>query len=221
MPQNFDYYGADGENGNIDVNAGSMLVIAINTVNASVNWADYDWNGDNEVEQIYFIYAGGGQATGAGSKQTITIAIDNISNFVGAQMDIELPAGVTIASESGVVSHDFISGTVNSKHRVLLSSLDNETFSNEELVTLNVEVSGDYKGGSVLISNAIFSDAEGKQYILGGAETGEATGIVELTLGEKVANKIFSVGGQLLDGMKKGINIIMNADGTTKKVLKK
>lgn len=67
MPQNFDYYGADGENGNIDVNAGSMLVTAINTVNASVNWADYDWNGDNEVEQIYFIYAGGGQATGAGS----------------------------------------------------------------------------------------------------------------------------------------------------------
>lgn len=191
---------------------GEFTGIAENGIKARINSRITEQSADSQLDV---------KATGAGSKQTITIAIDNISNFVGAQMDIELPAGVTIASESGVVSHDFISGTVNSKHRVLLSSLDNETFSNEELVTLNVEVSGDYKGGSVLISNAIFSDAEGKQYILGGAETGEATGIVELTLGEKVANKIFSVGGQLLDGMKKGINIIMNADGTTKKVLKK
>lgn len=191
---------------------GEFTGVAENGIKARINSRITEQSADSQLDV---------KATGSGSKQTITIAIDNISNFVGAQMDIELPAGVTIASESGVVSHDFISGTVNSKHRVLLSSLDNETFSNEELVTLNVEVSGDYKGGSVLISNAIFSDAEGKQYILGGAETGEATGIVELTLGEKVANKIFSVGGQLLDGMKKGINIIMNADGTTKKVLKK
>ncbi|MDO5482306.1 MAG: hypothetical protein Q4F47_04630 [Bacteroidaceae bacterium] len=191
---------------------GEFTGIAENGIKARINSRITEQSADSQLDV---------KATGSGSKQTITIAIDNISNFVGAQMDIELPAGVTIASESGVVSHDFISGTVNSKHRVLLSSLDNETFSNEELVTLNVEVSGDYKGGSVLISNAIFSDAEGKQYILGGAETGEATGIVELTLGEKVANKIFSVGGQLLDGMKKGINIIMNTDGTTKKVLKK
>lgn len=222
-PTDTRYLSAD-VNGDGDVNIADVIQIANkimtgeftgiveNGIKARINSRITEQSADSQLDV---------KATGSGSKQTITIAIDNISNFVGAQMDIELPAGVTIASESGVVSHDFISGTVNSKHRVLLSSLDNETFSNEELVTLNVEVSGDYKGGSVLISNAIFSDAEGKQYILGGAETGEATGIVELTLGEKVANKIFSVGGQLLDGMKKGINIIMNTDGTTKKVLKK
>lgn len=67
MSSDHTYYGQDGANGDIDVNIGSMLISAINMVDNQVNWADYDWNGDNEVEQIYFIYAGGGQATGAGA----------------------------------------------------------------------------------------------------------------------------------------------------------
>ena len=67
MPSGYEYYGADDANGSIDKNIGSMLISAVNMVDAQVNWADYDWNGDNEVEQVYFIYAGGGQATGAGS----------------------------------------------------------------------------------------------------------------------------------------------------------
>ena len=67
MLDSYAFYGQDGSNGDIDVNVGSMLVSAINMVSDQVNWADYDWNGDNEVEQVYFIYAGGGQATGAGS----------------------------------------------------------------------------------------------------------------------------------------------------------
>lgn len=32
--------------------------------NPHLNWADYDWNGDGEVENLYIIYAGYGQATG-------------------------------------------------------------------------------------------------------------------------------------------------------------
>ena len=67
MLDGYAYYGQDGSNGDIDINVGSMLVSAINMVSDQVNWADYDWDGDNEVEQVYFIYAGGGQATGAGS----------------------------------------------------------------------------------------------------------------------------------------------------------
>ena len=67
MLNDYSYYGADDSNGNIDINVGSMLVSAINMIDGQVNWADYDWNGDDEVEQVYFIYAGGGQATGAGS----------------------------------------------------------------------------------------------------------------------------------------------------------
>lgn len=67
MMDGYAYYGQDDAHGNIDVNVGSMLVSAINMVSDQVDWSDYDWNDDNEVEQVYFIYAGGGQATGAGS----------------------------------------------------------------------------------------------------------------------------------------------------------
>ncbi len=67
MLDGYAFYGQDGSNGDIDVNVGSMLVSAISMVSDQLNWADYDWDGDNEVEQVYFIYAGGGQATGAGS----------------------------------------------------------------------------------------------------------------------------------------------------------
>lgn len=67
MMDGYAFYGADGDDGSIDVNVGSMLVSAINMVVDEVNWSDYDWNGDNEVEQVYFIYAGRGQATGGGN----------------------------------------------------------------------------------------------------------------------------------------------------------
>lgn len=66
MPNGYDYYGADSE-GNTDVNIGKMITTAINMADSQVKWSDYDWDGDGEVDQIYFLYAGGGQATGAGA----------------------------------------------------------------------------------------------------------------------------------------------------------
>ncbi len=63
MSKNSEYYGKDADDGSIDVNLGEMLLAAINMVNNQVTWSDYDWNNDGEVEQVYFIYAGGGQAT--------------------------------------------------------------------------------------------------------------------------------------------------------------
>ncbi len=61
----YEYYGAD-EGGTQDANLGDMLRQAIAKVDNQVTWSDYDWDDDGEVEQIYYIYAGGGQATGAG-----------------------------------------------------------------------------------------------------------------------------------------------------------
>lgn len=160
-------------------------------------------------------------ATGSGMRQTINIAIADVKDFVGAQMDIVLPAGVTVVGENGVSGHDFISGDVDGAHRVLLSSLEGEVFGSNNLVTIEVEVSSDFKGGAVEVKNAKFSDVNGKLYTIGNISGGEATGITELTLGEKVISKVYSVGGQLMNGLKKGINIIVNSDGTTKKIYNK
>ncbi len=65
MARGYDYYGADTDD-DVDVNVGEMLVSAINMADSHVTWSDYDWDEDGEVEQVYFVYAGVGQATGGG-----------------------------------------------------------------------------------------------------------------------------------------------------------
>lgn len=47
-----------------------MVEEACRQVDAEVNFADYDWDGDGEVDQVYLVYAGYGQASG-GSENTI------------------------------------------------------------------------------------------------------------------------------------------------------
>ena len=56
------YYGGNNSNGN-DVHPAEMVIEAINLADElGVNYADYDWNGDNEVDQVYVVYAGNGEA---------------------------------------------------------------------------------------------------------------------------------------------------------------
>lgn len=65
----YSYYGAPSGN-EADSNAPQMVIDACNAIKDQVNFADYDWNDDGEVEQVYIVYAGEGQATG-GSDDTI------------------------------------------------------------------------------------------------------------------------------------------------------
>lgn len=65
----YSYYGAPSGN-EADGSAPQMVIDACNAIKDQVNFADYDWDNDGEVEQVYIIYAGEGQATG-GSDDTI------------------------------------------------------------------------------------------------------------------------------------------------------
>jgi len=51
----------------------------------------------------------------------------------------------------------------------------------------------------------------------------QTTGIAERITNaiDSAAQKVYNLGGRLMEGVKKGINIIRNADGTTTKVVKK
>ncbi|MCR4918842.1 MAG: M6 family metalloprotease domain-containing protein [Prevotella sp.] len=71
LSQKRSYYGqdADGMAGN-DMRPEQMVVEACQAVNDDVTWADYDWDGDGEVDQVFILYAGQGQADG-GSASTI------------------------------------------------------------------------------------------------------------------------------------------------------
>ncbi|MGN0221513.1 MAG: M6 family metalloprotease domain-containing protein [Prevotella sp.] len=61
LPKEQYYYGATCEGDNTkwdDYNAGEMVVAACKEADKEVNFADYDWDGDGYVEQIYVLYAG-------------------------------------------------------------------------------------------------------------------------------------------------------------------
>ncbi len=154
---------------------------------------------------------------GSGLLQTIKLAVNSSLQFVGAQFDVVLPEGVKIASVASS-SHDALFNVMaNGTTRVLVSNLENVEIANgQTFVELQIEVSSDFKGGEILVDNALFADADGLAYSLGVAG-GEATGITNLTTTEKIQSKVYSVGGQLMNKMKKGLNIIVGSDGTVKK----
>ncbi|MCH5176702.1 MAG: M6 family metalloprotease domain-containing protein [Prevotellaceae bacterium] len=60
------YYGGNDRYGNDD-KPESMIVEACNAANAEVDFKDYDWDGNGEVDQVYVIYAGYGEAQGGPS----------------------------------------------------------------------------------------------------------------------------------------------------------
>lgn len=70
MPYGYAYYGANGSDGSIDLNVRSMITNACRQVDEQVDFANYDWDGDGAVDQVFILYAGRGEATG-GEDDTI------------------------------------------------------------------------------------------------------------------------------------------------------
>ena len=67
VSKNYEYYGGNSEYYGIDKNARDMVVEACQMVEGKVNFKDYDWDGDGEVGQVFIIYAGYGEHSGAPS----------------------------------------------------------------------------------------------------------------------------------------------------------
>lgn len=64
LGHSYSYYGSPSGSNN-DVRAQEMISRACVLADKDVNYKDYDWDGDGEVEQVYVIYAGYGEAQGA------------------------------------------------------------------------------------------------------------------------------------------------------------
>lgn len=62
VSKNMADYGANDEKGN-DKDPGGMVYEACKLAADKVNFADYDWDGDGEVDQVFVIYAGHSEAT--------------------------------------------------------------------------------------------------------------------------------------------------------------
>ncbi len=57
------YYGANNAQGD-DKHPASMIIEACHLADSLVNFADYDWDGDGEVDQVFVVFAGKGEADG-------------------------------------------------------------------------------------------------------------------------------------------------------------
>lgn len=64
MSKNYGYYGNDGAYQK-DEKVYEMIKEACDGIQDKVNLKDYDWDGDGEADQVFFLYAGLGQASGA------------------------------------------------------------------------------------------------------------------------------------------------------------
>ena len=91
VSKNMSEYGANDEDDN-DIDAGSMIKEACRMANSEVNFADYDWDSDGEVENIYVTYAGYGEADG-GEAETIWPHQWNLYSATGSSLKLD---GVTI-----------------------------------------------------------------------------------------------------------------------------
>ena len=66
VSREYAYYGANSSwSSRSDIHVGQMISEACRLANEEINYADYDWDGDGEVDQVYVIYAGYGEASGA------------------------------------------------------------------------------------------------------------------------------------------------------------
>ena len=163
---------------------------------------------------------------GEGVHQRIGIMLDAEQAYAGCQMDITLPEGVTLAEETtgemagalSLLSNDLENGS----HRILLSSVEGLTMAtgNGALLWLDVNVDHNYNGEGIGLSNVLFANSFGRAFELSVA-AGETTGLSNVSMTQEVKEKIYNVGGILMDGLKRGVNIIRGNDGSSKKIIVK
>ena len=65
LSHDYAYYGKNNKEG-YDMRAGEMVAEAAEKADSKVNYADYDWNGDGEVELVMVIFAGKSENNGGG-----------------------------------------------------------------------------------------------------------------------------------------------------------
>lgn len=70
LANNMAYYGANDSWGN-DLRPEMMVVEGCKAADAEVNFADYDWDGDGYVDQVYILYAGYGEADTYNKESTV------------------------------------------------------------------------------------------------------------------------------------------------------
>ena len=150
----------------------------------------------------------------------VAINLDNLLDYQALQIDIHLPEGAILRGKqlgervegANLIATDKTTGTI----RIIILSTGENIISGTEGAVIYLDV--EHLRGNVTVSNVILTDTEFRSHRLGDAPTA----IDSLKDATKADGRtIYSLGGKKMEGLQKGVNIIRNADGTTKKVVVK
>ena len=240
----------DGQNEEITTDDLEALAdVILDGKEGEADQAACDINGDGEVDVTdlvwlrYFLVHEDWPATPAAARQMASGANDaismqvvstngnitrlaiNLTNetaFKDFQLNVQLPAGAKVVGKSlgervegvNLISSQSVEGSVN----FVALATSKGVINGEEGVVLYLDVEN--LNGVVTIGKAVFVDTSLNGHDLTG--TSEATGIRETIANalDSATQKFYDVSGRMLNSLKNGINIIRNADGTSKKVLK-
>ncbi len=94
LPNPYNYYGQD-DGTMLDVHLGKLVYDACDWANDDVNFADYDWDGDGKVDQVFILYAGQGQNTNGADTGLLWPQEGTLNAFGSDQKPFQMD-GVTI-----------------------------------------------------------------------------------------------------------------------------
>lgn len=148
-----------------DANATQMIVDACNAIKDKVDFGDYDWDGDGEVEQVYVIYAGEGEASGGDAntiwphKYSLTDAGLHALTFNGKTVNTYACSNEIVRAELNGKERVFYSGIGTICHEFshclgLPDFYDTRGGNNIGSGRYDLMCSGSYNGGPESITNA-------------------------------------------------------------------
>lgn len=152
----------------------------------------------------------------------VAVNLNNDTEFNHFQFNLLLPAGAKVVGQSlgeRVEGANLMMSQNEGIVRLLAISSANNVFAGNEGAVLYLDVEN--LNGDLTIEKAVFTGTDFNSYTLVG--NGETTGIRGTVTNaiENAGETIYNLGGKVMNGLKKGINIIRRADGTTEKVVKK
>lgn len=153
--------------------------------------------------------------------RTYAVEISDPAMFVAGQIDFIVESTSSIVDVRGadrLANHEVAIGQNDSSTRVLITSLDNAEFVDNQGVVLYIDVDGHSGLG---YENAIFADASAQAYTFAAKGT-DTSGIDSVIEGAKaVKEAIYDAAGRLKNRIGRGLNIIRNSDGSVTKEMHK
>lgn len=153
----------------------------------------------------------------------LAINLNNSDSYRAFQIGMQLPAGAKVVGQSlgdrvqnaNLMHSESAMGNV----RFLTMTSLNSSFEGNEGAVLYVDIEN--LNGDVTLTEAYFTNSEMNEAAF--VKNGQTTSIRESITNalESAGQKIYNMGGRVMNGLKKGINIIRRNDGSNEKVIVK